>query len=53
MVTLEIDGYISKRGKRKSASSFVERNELIAAVMKRMKTQVMGIIAAKCSIIEY
>ena len=51
MVGLEIDGYISKRGKGKSAHIFLERNSLIAAVLKRMKTQIMGYIsAAKCTI---
>ena len=41
MIELGIDGYISKRGKGKSASYFV-RNLLIAAVMKRMKNQITG-----------
>ena len=51
MVGLEIVGYISKRGKGKSAHIFLERNLLTAAVLKRMKTQVMGNISiAKCTI---
>ena len=42
MVGFEIDGYISRRVKENLHHILLERNLLIAAVMTRMKTQIMG-----------
>ena len=36
MAWLEIEGYISKRGKEKSASYFVRNKFIVAALLKRM-----------------